>query len=171
MKLLCALSFIMVICSSTQAQVVSGKKVVGISGSLALQEGDEHYALFGRYGGSMADNMLAGIEASFNKSSVGNTHTRIFQLGPFVRYYLPGQQFRFFIGGFGAYANAKLKVDLQYGHITAFFYGPDAGLNVFINKNIAVELLLRYQFEKGLGKIIAAGPYCPIWGYPITGSG
>jgi outer membrane protein len=103
----------------------------------------------------LTDRFLLGVSLpiSYTKSDASNiNYTEVglfsFRVGPFVRRYLEGEKWKFFLEagvGFGSQERPKFYYDGTYKS-SVFQYNGGLGVALFLNRKVSLDFMLNYNY-------------------------
>lgn len=143
----------LLVCSFiAKGQEPERKYIFNLGGGYSKTSETSQLALSTRIGAIAYENFAFGIEFGYLRNRFSETsEQQLVDAGPFLRYYFFDEHTAFFVGGEGSFASLTQReqgiTGTQLEMYQAFLYGPNAGINIFLNQSAALELLLHYQFE------------------------
>jgi hypothetical protein len=147
--------------SATNAQTSKGTWLAGGSLGFTSQSSSGNTAssltLAPSAGYFVSENTAMGLTVALNSSSGGGTTTTIFAVGPFVRYYFAEIGKKAKLMAQADFATGSGKQTTSGGSsssATTTGWGISAGPAFFLNKNVALEAVLRYNSLSAQGSSV-----------------
>jgi hypothetical protein len=128
------------------AQTEKGNGLIG--GNLELNTSEDNSAIIvtPMAGYFFADNFAAGANLDINYEKTGDNKVTRFGVGPFARYYFPGNAtLRPLVHANLNFTSSKIKTPTGSNSFTGTEYFLGAGAAAFLNRNVALEALAGYD--------------------------
>lgn len=130
---------------SLSAQTDQGDWIVGGTLSFNTTDNVNAFAFTPSVGMFLVRNLALGGNLGISTREVGNLRTTQWNLGPFVRYYIGSWNYRpFLVAGAGYLSETQSGKPRENG----FQYAAGAGLAMFLNEAVALEIVGEYNSNK-----------------------
>ena len=130
------------------SQTEHGAWLIGGNFNLSTNDNSTSLGINPNAGYFVANNFAIGGTVMLDYSKLGENKTTTFGIGPFARYYLGPSMVKPFVDGELNFISQKLKVPSTTNTENGVNYFLGGGLALFLNRNVALEILAGYEHTK-----------------------
>lgn len=144
MKQLTTLVLLLLLVFHVQAQTEKGDWLVGGELGFRTVESNSNFNFSPSAGWFILNNFALGANLGIDLSKTGDTKFRSWGLGPFMRFYFPGETFRPFVRASWEGLRRRTETSGVSSTVKGNSYFLGLGLAIFINENVALEPVAGY---------------------------
>jgi hypothetical protein len=143
-------AFVLLMCCGYGAisQTEQGAWLIGGNFNLNTSDNSTSLGINPTAGYFVINNLAVGGTIMLLYDKLGENKTTTFGIGPLMRYYVGGKSVKPFVDGELTFISQKLKVPATTNTENGVNYFLGLGLALFLNQNVALEILAGYDHTK-----------------------
>lgn len=148
MKKLYLYALLMCCCNAAMSQTEKGTWLIGGNFNLNTSDNTTSIGINPTAGYFVINNLAVGGTMMLEFEKFGENKTTTFGIGPLARYYFGARSVKPFVDGELNFVSQKLKVANVTNTENGINYFLGMGLAMFLNQNVALEVLAGYDHTK-----------------------